>query len=677
MRLLKIVIIIMLIYNYIFSQTVKRCEIVDTSSQNYSSSSDQYIGYSNINNILIIGYNETTKNGINYKEMFLTRYKNRGLSKEKILIPRLSENYNWSSISYPDSNHIFISADTIQYLGYFNYNYYFKYFSAILISSNNGKTWKKIFLDSNQNCDNIFMTDSLSGYLLLSNCDNFFNPTLKYGFTLLKTDNAWNTYKKLSLPDQFTGKIFYYDKQKFIILCQEENTDIPYIKITTDGGDTWKDSYFDKFTTIHNIKIYEKVIYLTAHLSYEQRYSFKIPKFYRSTDNGVTWRDLSVNLKGEVDPYIYNDIAWFDENNAIAYGVTAVYRKQFLKTTDGGNTWTPEYLPYRDSIVKLTHGVDITELIYPEKDFFFATSWNYPNMNLVMKWDKEKGLKTPQFNSLLKYHYRSLKDFTLSWDAIVGAEKYRLIVKEDTNKAPVDLTNIVVDTLLDGTNFILTNLKHNRSYWAWVKALGNDSESELSGIFFTTIYDDSTIEPPGLIFPKEGSYNLEGDMKIIWETIPEAEEYSISLRDYSGVGFSVNDKTTDTSITFKEVPPYYHLRITLSSKKAGFKSRSISYQIFSLPKATDIEIFRHTNNKNLGIYPNPSKDYCFISFDSEISDKSKIEIYNITGTIVYSESLDIFTGRNNIPIDLRMFPPGFYTVHILIGKDFKYGVFIK
>ena len=67
---------------------------------------------------------------------------------------------------------------------------------------------------------------------------------------------------------------------------------------------------------------------------------------------------------------------------------------------------------------------------------------------------------------------------------------------------------------------------------------------------------------------------------------------------------------------------------------------------------------------NMNIYPNPSRDIFYVSFNSEKIQNLKIRILNVIGEIVYDESLYQFIGEYIKKIDLRNYEKAIYFLEI-------------
>lgn len=101
---------------------------------------------------------------------------------------------------------------------------------------------------------------------------------------------------------------------------------------TTNAGDTWTDIYPDNTDLNSVFAIDEDTIYVGG------------DGLYKTTDGGLTWIDLNVQMQ-------ISNIQFFDAQNGIFYGNYIAYcqssavsnsehRMNLMKTSDYGNTWT-------------------------------------------------------------------------------------------------------------------------------------------------------------------------------------------------------------------------------------------------------------------------------------------------------------------------------------------------
>jgi hypothetical protein len=75
---------------------------------------------------------------------------------------------------------------------------------------------------------------------------------------------------------------------------------------------------------------------------------------------------------------------------------------------------------------------------------------------------------------------------------------------------------------------------------------------------------------------------------------------------------------------------------------------------------SSLSINYYSNSKNPKIYPNPTKDFLFV--DTSISKTSKIEIYSIIGSLVFSKKLT--TTNSTEKLDISKLPNGVYFLKI-------------
>lgn len=72
------------------------------------------------------------------------------------------------------------------------------------------------------------------------------------------------------------------------------------------------------------------------------------------------------------------------------------------------------------------------------------------------------------------------------------------------------------------------------------------------------------------------------------------------------------------------------------------------------------------------IYPSPAIDVLTLSIDSKVAAKTKINIYNLQGKLLYNSDVELFTGLNAFKINTNEFcsSPGLYVLNLpLQGKQ--------
>ncbi len=83
------------------------------------------------------------------------------------------------------------------------------------------------------------------------------------------------------------------------------------------------------------------------------------------------------------------------------------------------------------------------------------------------------------------------------------------------------------------------------------------------------------------------------------------------------------------------------------------------------------------NISELALYPNPTKDYIQIDFNLKFSDKIDFILYNMLGTKIYEEYVQLISGKNHKIVDLRDLPKGVYFLKIITDNGYLYERIIK
>jgi hypothetical protein len=79
----------------------------------------------------------------------------------------------------------------------------------------------------------------------------------------------------------------------------------------------------------------------------------------------------------------------------------------------------------------------------------------------------------------------------------------------------------------------------------------------------------------------------------------------------------------------------------------------------------------NTNKQNaevFTVYPNPVKQQATVNITSNTEQRVTLQVYNTLGKIVYSKSVQLFSGNQSINLDMKQLPAGVYSIS-LIGND--------
>jgi hypothetical protein len=73
--------------------------------------------------------------------------------------------------------------------------------------------------------------------------------------------------------------------------------------------------------------------------------------------------------------------------------------------------------------------------------------------------------------------------------------------------------------------------------------------------------------------------------------------------------------------------------------------------------------------KDLSVFPNPAKDKLHVSFNVKGSDQATLNIYSLTGQVVYTQDVNCINGSFSKDIDISNFAKGIYNLRILTSKE--------
>jgi hypothetical protein len=85
-------------------------------------------------------------------------------------------------------------------------------------------------------------------------------------------------------------------------------------------------------------------------------------------------------------------------------------------------------------------------------------------------------------------------------------------------------------------------------------------------------------------------------------------------------------------------------------------------------KATEVNIPEIHADEKILIYPNPANDQVYLNFKNYRGD-AQIKVFNITGNVIISESINIYTDDYRLRLPLTGMKPGIYFVSIKTGDQ--------
>ncbi|MBL57103.1 MAG: hypothetical protein CMP61_07950 [Flavobacteriales bacterium] len=96
----------------------------------------------------------------------------------------------------------------------------------------------------------------------------------------------------------------------------------------------------------------------------------------------------------------------------------------------------------------------------------------------------------------------------------------------------------------------------------------------------------------------------------------------------------------------------------------GFGGSSSGNFYFTKEKITSSVGTQELNISSVGTFPNPASNLLNIVFDQKNADESKIDIYNISGVKIYSNTIQGHRGINTLKLNVDNYASGLYMINI-------------
>ncbi len=148
-------------------------------------------------------------------------------------------------------------------------------------------------------------------------------------------------------------------------------------------------------------------------------------------------------------------------------------------------------------------------------------------------------------------------NLTLNWDDVNFAEKYRLQVSTSSN-----FSTLLKDEWLINSNYYLTNLSYNTTYYWRVLAADFSDTTAFSGTWQFTTKQNLTV--PVLTSPTNNATNQKVNLALNWNDVNFAEKYRLQVsteRNFSTLlkdEWLVNSEYNLTNLSYNTV---YHWRV--------------------------------------------------------------------------------------------------------------------
>jgi photosystem II stability/assembly factor-like uncharacterized protein len=230
---------------------------------------------------------------------------------------------------------------------------------TIMHTTNGGRMWKMTKSAKSIIFTSVCFTDDMNGWIVG-------RDDTKHVGVVLRTSNGgkeWIETQISSKQNSFV-KVFFLDKQKGWIIGAYPNI----VCRTTDGGVSWSEVELNLHGEIKSIYFNdENVGWICG--GYYDRTNGSESILLKSSDGGKTWNELPAKFS-----YQLTDIQFIDENNGFCVGYApaigcGVVSPFIIKTTSGGEHWLQQNITQNLFLSSIFIGDDDNAWVVGEDNF--------------------------------------------------------------------------------------------------------------------------------------------------------------------------------------------------------------------------------------------------------------------------------------------------------------------
>ena len=301
------------------------------------------------------------------------------------------------------------------------------------------------------------------------------------------------------------------------------------------GADKYEIHLRNANGTYSPMKTVTDTSYTTVVAAYTKQYSYKVKAIDSKTNAESDFSNVVSAVNNKVIPAptfkaVVNDNGRFTLSWSNTYGADRyeIYLKNaddsysFMKALTG-TSYTTVYATYGKQYTYKVRAVDSKKKVYSE----FS--------NIVSAVNNKK-MATPKMNTII---VNANGRFTLSWNAVTGADKYEIYVYNNKTRE-YQLNGTVAKT-----SATTAYAPYGVTYSYKVRAL--DSNNNVYSDFSNVV---SAVNKVMLLTPEFNpvTVNDNGSFTLSWSSVAGADKYEIHLRNADGT-YSLMKTTTGTSYT--------------------------------------------------------------------------------------------------------------------------------
>lgn len=451
-----------------------------------------------------------------------------------------------------------------------------------------------------------------------------------------------------------------------IVIAHTGATDLVMNKRDTKGTGTWTQTYIVtpdslEMTWPRVITVGDTIHVLSAHGGDNLYQGVGTAIVYsRSTDGGTTWTHRILPGMGASDgmkSYSADIYAWAKpKNGTIAFIVGDMWSDVFImKSTDGGDTWTktvvfqhPNPFPF-DTNTPLDTTYVCDGLVALEMDNNGLMHATFGVVRVMVETPSTGQFSWFPFTSYLAY-----------WNENMGTIY-------DLDMLTTNITPVAWLMDLDSSGVLFDNFSGD---FVEIPSYGNHGLVSQSQI---TIDNNNDIY---VVFAHMNENQFLGAFcRHLWATksTDGGQTWSDFTELTTGEDFDLRECVYPA--VAKNTDEYLHLTFQAdygpgNALQDGTHSQQQNDILYMKVKKADIGVINTSINEyntinSVSLYPNPANDYVNVNIISPVSTNAIINISNILGQQVYSESINVKAGNNIVQINVNNLPTGMYMFSLL------------